>query len=210
MSGWQPTQYDPRQHQQRIGAPAHRPAPDSYPPPPPGAFQPVPHQPYGQYPQQQPRRRKRGPLLAVLVAIVLVAGGSAAYALTGGSSPAKALTCGQQYANWKTGPARAEGKQLRTDLTAMSSAGNSEDLKTMTSAIEAVGTDATALQQHPMPACADPAGYWAQSLADMKAAGDNAGTASGLGAILLAEAPLKNANTLEGKLTAELKRTTGS
>ena len=57
-----------------------------------------------------------------------------------------------------------------------------------------------------MPACADPGGYWMQVLAHIKAAGDNAGSASGLGGLLLAEAPLKQVPGMEQKLTQELKR----
>lgn len=56
-----------------------------------------------------------------------------------------------------------------------------------------------------MPACADPHGYYLQMLADFKAAGDNAGTGSGLGGLLLAMGPAKNAETLSSKIDAELK-----
>jgi hypothetical protein len=41
----------------------------------------------------------------------------------------------------------------------------------------------------------------------IKAAGDNAGSASGLGGILLAEAPLKQVPGLQHKRSAELKQT---
>jgi len=59
-----------------------------------------------------------------------------------------------------------------------------------------------------MPACADPHGYWKQILTRIKAPGDDAGAASGLTGLLLAEAPLKTVPGLEKKLGAELKRTT--
>ncbi len=57
-----------------------------------------------------------------------------------------------------------------------------------------------------MPACADPGRYWGQVLALIKAAGDNAGSASGLGGLLLAEAPLKQLPGVEQKLSAEQKK----
>jgi hypothetical protein len=41
----------------------------------------------------------------------------------------------------------------------------------------------------------------------VKSAGDNAGTASGLGGLLLAEAPLKNVSTIQSELTGELAET---
>ena len=43
----------------------------------------------------------------------------------------------------------------------------------------------------------------------MRAAGDNAGTASGLGALLLAAAPFKNLSSIQSKLTVELAKTAG-
>jgi hypothetical protein len=57
--------------------------------------------------------------------------------------------------------------------------------------------------------CADPHGYFAQILARVTAAGDNAASASGLSALLLAAVPLQGVPTLEKKLTAELNRTVG-
>jgi hypothetical protein len=64
MSGWQPEQYDPRQHQQRIGAPP----PQQYPPQQPPYGYP-PQQGYGQPPPAAPRRKKRRVFLWVFLAI---------------------------------------------------------------------------------------------------------------------------------------------
>ena len=58
-----------------------------------------------------------------------------------------------------------------------------------------------------MPACADPRGYWNAVLARIHAAGDNAASASGLSALILAEAPLQAVPGLQAQLKAELKRT---
>jgi hypothetical protein len=96
--------------------------------------------------------------------------------------------------------------QLDADLSKISVAGDVEDITALTSALKTAGADAAALEQYPMPACADSGGYWEQELARIKAAGDNAGSASGLGGILLAEAPLKQVPGLQQKLTAELKQ----
>jgi hypothetical protein len=177
----------------------------------------------GSGPPPHRRKRSRGPVYAVIAGLIVIAGAGAAYALvgqeagsasaakppsqgTGSASAAKPLSCKQQYNAWKTGPAHARGKQLAADLNKISAAGNVEDITALTSALEAVGADAAALEQYPMPACADPDGYWGQMLARIKAAGDNAGSASGLGGILLAEAPLKQVPGLQQKLSAELKR----
>ena len=132
------------------------------------------------------------------------------------ASPAATVTrtaaappsCKQQYTAWKHGPALALGKKLTGALDSVQTAASSEDLPDMTAGLKTAGTAATALRRYPMPACADPHGYWNAVLARIKAAGDNAGTSSGLSGILVAEAPLQSVPALENKLDAELKKTT--
>ena len=188
-----PQLYDPELHRQRLYDQARQ-------------WQAYP----GVWPQPHRREWSRSLVFAGIAALIVIAVGGAAYALaghgTGSASVAKPLTCKQRYDVWKTGPTRAQGKQLDADLSKVSAAGNAEDITAMTSALKTAGADATTLEQYPMPACADPGGYWVQMLARIKAAGGNAGSASGLGAILLAEAPLKQVPGLEQKLSAELKR----
>jgi hypothetical protein len=48
--------------------------------------------------------------------------------------------------------------------------------------------------------CADPHGYWDKPLARIKAAGDNAASSTGLGGLLMAEAPLKDVPGIQAKL----------
>ena len=79
----------------------------------------------------------------------------------------------------------------------------------MDAALAKLGNDAAQLEKYPMPACADPAGYWTQMLGDLKAAGDNAGATSGLGGLLTAMAPAEKVKPLETELQAELARTAG-
>lgn len=208
-------QYQGQTRYQRI------PGGQPYPPTPPQWHDPgLPRQDqHGQVRQQQagsgpPHRRKRSRVAeyAVIAGLVVIAGAGGAYARTlvgnrtGAASAAQPLTCTQQYDAWKTGPAHARARQLDTDLTKVSAASSAEDITALTSALEAAGAEAAVLQRYPMPACADPHGYWGQVLARIKAAGDNAGSASGPGGILLAEAPLKQVPALEQKLSAELKR----
>jgi hypothetical protein len=120
-----------------------------------------------------------------------------------------ALTCHQQYEAWKTGPARTAAKKLDAGLNAVSAAGTTEDLVKMQHGMETAGKAATRLQVTPVPSCADPAGYYRKFLTEVTASGDNASTASGLAAVLVAEGPLKKAEALGNKLAAELKRTAG-
>ena len=206
---WPPEQYDPELHRQRLRDQFRRwqADPVAWQQVDPGAWQQVDPGAW-----QQPRRRNwsRGLVYAGIAALFVIVGGGAAYALaghgTGSAAAAKPLTCKQQYDAWKTGPARAQGKQLVADLSKVSAAGSAEDITALTSALKTAGADATALEQYPMPACADPGGYWGQMLARIKASGDNAASASGLSALILAEVPLKEVPGLEAKLTAELKR----
>ena len=128
---------------------------------------------------------------------------SATAAAAATHSAAAAPTCKQQYHAWRYSPA---GKKLKADLGAVASAGDTDDIPVMLATLKTAGADAAAMD--PAPACADPYGYWKQILARIKAAGDNAGTASGLTGLILAEAPLKDVPALEKKLNAELKRTT--
>ena len=207
---WQPAQYDPHAHQQRMvgqqsepqAPPWNQPGYDGQPPTPPW--------------QSHRRGRSRWPLYGALAALLVIVGGGVAYALAGhGSTPAplaaavaKTETCKQQYAAWKAGPGKPEAAAIETDARALIAAGKAEDIKSMDTALEKIGADASADEAHPMPACADPKGYWNQYLAAMVAAGDNASATPGLGGILTAEAPMKPLNSIEAKLHAELKRTT--
>ena len=161
-----------------------------------------------QPPYQQPSARDQVTRNALIAAALIVAGGCGVYWLHSQGDIGQPLTCPEQYANWKSGaPAAAKAQ---SDARALTAAAGSEDIPGVASALEAIGGDAASLQADPMPACADPAGYWPRYLTEIKAAGDNAGTSSGLGALLLAAGPLKQVAGIQGKLSAELERTTGA
>ena len=80
----------------------------------------------------------------------------------------------------------------------------------MVAAFRGLRPAAAALASHPAPRCADPARYWALITARIRAAADNAGAGTGLGSLLLALEPLRGLPAIEAKLSAELKRTTGT
>lgn len=147
-------------------------------------------------------------LAALAAGAALTACGSHAASTTAAATPAPAETqsCHQQYLAWKTGPAKAKGKQLARALDSLQSAG--DDLVLMSDGLKRAARIAHQLQAYPMPVCADPAAYWKKVLAGIRAGGDNASTSTGLSAVILAEAPLKKVPSLENKLTAELKTTT--
>jgi hypothetical protein len=60
-------------------------------------------------------------------------------------------------------------------LNGLQSAGKSDDINLMRGALRRAGILAHQLQAYPMPRCADPAGYWAQTVADIRADGDTPG-----------------------------------
>jgi hypothetical protein len=163
-------------------------------------------------------KRHRGLMAAAGITVgVIVLASLAFYVLDGrntghpaaAASAATTASCRQQYQAWKTGPAKATAKQLVRALNGVQAAGNSDDINLMRGALRRAGILAHQLQANPIPHCADPAGYWPQTLADIRASGDNAGAASGLVGLIAAEVPLKKVPPLEHKLQAELKGTAG-
>jgi hypothetical protein len=145
-------------------------------------------------------------LAVAVIAIAMLA--ACASTTTGSNQPANtALSCAQQYHAWKYGPARSAGKHIDKLLHRVQAAASVQDIEAARQALQALGPAVTALQAHPIPRCADPAGYWHKLLARLKAGADNAGSASGFTGLLLAVAPLKALKPLEAKLSAELKRT---
>ena len=151
---------------------------------------------------------------AVLVTTAVLAGcSSAANPASGGpakTAASRELTCKQRYLAWKNGPAKSAAEQFTAAQTALSAAASkNNNVAGVTAAAEADGRAAARLGAFPVPACADPHGYLAQALTDVRAAAANAASANGLSGLVAALAPLKAVPALEGDFTAELKHTTG-
>jgi hypothetical protein len=145
--------------------------------------------------------------LPIALLAVILAGCAAHQTATGPA--AKPPSCRQQYETWKHGAVAAELAKLKSALTELSAQGDAEDLPGTLTALKKAGTAAAAMKADPPPACADPAGYYGKMLARVKAAGDNARSASGLTGIILATAPLKSVPGIEAKLNTELDKTVG-
>ena len=145
---------------------------------------------------------KRAPIILAGAAVL------AAVTACGGAAAAHPASCITQYRAWQHSPARAEATTFVADMSKVQDAANLQDIPQIAAMMKRAGADATALQAYPMPACADPAGYWHQMLASVRAATDNANMGGGsLGALALAEGPGRKAETLIGKLGTELQRT---
>ena len=108
------------------------------------------------------------------------------------------VSCSQQYQTWKHGP----GKGLITTLHTASAASTTGDPQVLTATLKKVRPVVARASRYPVPACADPRGYWSALLMHMHAAVASKGSASS------ARAAMKGVAGIEHELTAELKATT--
>lgn len=119
-------------------------------------------------------------------------------------------SCHQIYENWRLHSRQLPiAQKLSSDVTKLQSAASAYDFPLTRADMVKVGADARQLSAYHMPACADPAGYYPKWIAALEAVGDNAKSATGLGSILLALAPLKLVPALTNELAGELHKTAG-
>lgn len=147
---------------------------------------------------------------AAIATAILAACGSAAGPGAAPAHSAKPLSCKQQYAQWKHGPARAAAKHLVAEVRGLQTVAQVANIPATRRAIIKLGPAAKAVQAYPMPKCADPAGYWPKYLALIRAGAENARVGrNSLTAVMLALVPLKALKPLQRKLSAELRQTAG-
>lgn len=115
--------------------------------------------------------------------------------------------CKQQFHAWKDGPASTKTSQLVGALKALQVAGSGKNLSAIAAAAKQAGQPAAQLEQFPVPACADPSGYFAAILARVQTAAAGAGTARSLPEMVHALAPLTAVPALEAAFTDEVKLT---
>ena len=107
------------------------------------------------------------------------------------------VSCSQQYHTWRQG----QGKGLIAALRAVSSAETAGDTKVLTVTLQRVKPAVARAAHHPVPACADPRGYWDVLLMHVNAA---AATKQSVSSV---RAAMKGVPAIEHQLTAELKQT---
>lgn len=122
---------------------------------------------------------------------------SAAPASHGTGTPIAPVSCGQQYRTWKHG----QGKGLISALSAVSSAATAGDPQVLTAALKQAKPAVARAARHPIPACADPRGYWGVLLMHVNAAAASKGPASSV------RAAMQDVPKIEHKLTTEVKQT---
>lgn len=107
------------------------------------------------------------------------------------------VSCSQQYSTWKHG----QGKGLIAALDAVGSAEAAGDTQVLTAALKKAKPAVARAARHPVPACADPRGYWDVLLMHVTAAAATKGSASSV------RAAMKDVPQIEHQLTTELKHT---
>jgi hypothetical protein len=143
--------------------------------------------------------------------VLLAAVGAAVVGLTAcshatapGAAPAShgtatvPVSCHQQYHAWVHG----RGKGVIPALDAVSSAATAGDTHALTVALKKANPAVAKAALHPIPACADPRGYWDVLLMHVNAAVGSTGSASGK------RAAMKGMPKIEHKLTVEVKSNT--
>ena len=106
------------------------------------------------------------------------------------------VSCSQQYNTWQQG----QGKGLVAALDAVSSAATAGDTQVLMTTLHETKPAITRAASHPVPACADPRGYWDVLLMHVTAAADTKSSASSV------QAAMKGVPEIEHQLTAELKQ----
>jgi len=141
--------------------------------------------------------------------IILIAAGAAVAGLTAcGSSAAPTaasashepvlrvpVSCATQYRTWTHG----QGKGVIAAFDAVSSAEAAGDTRVLTVTLKHATPAISSAARHPVPACADPRGYWYALLMHLTAAAGKAGSASTV------HAALQGVPKIDYELTAELK-----
>ena len=106
------------------------------------------------------------------------------------------VSCSQQYRTWVHG----EGKSLMDAFDAVTSATTAGQAHVLTGALKQARPAVAKATRHPIPACADPRGYWSALLMHVNAA--VAGTARSN-----VRAALQDVPKIHHQLVAELKQT---
>ena len=140
--------------------------------------------------------------LATAGAAVVALAGCSSHAAAPGAAPASQgtapatvtpVSCSHQYHTW----AHGQGKELIAALNAVSTAGDPQALK---AALKKARPTVVKAAHHPIPACADPRGYWPVLLMHVNAAVGGKSSASSL------RAAMKDVPEIEHNLAVEVRR----
>ena len=99
---------------------------------------------------------------------------------TGAGTAVAPVSCGQQYRAWNHG----EGNGVMDALNAVTSATTAKNARALTAALHQAKPAVAKAARHPIPACADPSGYWNVLLMHVNAAVSTKASASNVHAAL--------------------------
>jgi hypothetical protein len=114
----------------------------------------------------------------------------------GSAAPITPVSCSHQYRTWNDG----EGKGVMGALDAVTSAATARHARVLTAALKEARPAVAKAAQHPIPACADPRGYWSVLLMHVNAATAGKGPASSV------RAALQDVPKIHQQLIAEVKQ----
>lgn len=115
----------------------------------------------------------------------------------GSSAPIAPVSCRKQYHTWNNN----EGKGLMAALDAVTSAATAKHAHTLTAALKQAAPAVAKAAQHPIPACADPRGYWSVLLMHVNAAATTKAAASSV------RAAMEDVPEIHHDLLAEVRET---
>ncbi len=121
---------------------------------------------------------------------------SAAPTSNGKGAPSAPVSCSQQYRTWKQG----DGKGVMGVLDAVTSAATAGDAQVLSARLKQARPAVAKAARHPIPACADPSGYWSVLLMHMNAAVAGKGSASSV------RAAMQDVPKIHHKLLAEVQQ----
>jgi ABC-type phosphate/phosphonate transport system substrate-binding protein len=121
---------------------------------------------------------------------------SAGHAAAPGNAPVP-VSCSQQYRTWEQG----KGTGLIDALQAVSVATTAGNAKVLAVTLKKARPAVARAARYPVPACADPRGYWSVLLMHVNAAVASTGSVSS------ARTALKGVPEIEKELTAEIQAT---
>jgi hypothetical protein len=99
---------------------------------------------------------------------------------TGAGTAVAPVSCSQQYRAWTHG----EGSGVMDALNAVTSAATAGNARALTAALHQARPAVAKAAKHPIPACADPSGYWNVLLMHVNAAVSSKASASNVHAAL--------------------------
>ena len=115
---------------------------------------------------------------------------------TGTSKAVAPVSCSQQYRTWNQG----EGKGVMDALSAVTSAATAKNARALTTALHQATPAVAKAARHPIPACADPSGYWSVLLMHVNAAASSKASASNV------RAAMQDVPKIHNKLVDEVKQ----